>query len=71
MKEPIERHEARLAIWARHIERDKADLNDRIAASQRLEARFDFYRRQIEEAKKRGMDGFDEDRLLVKRRGNK
>jgi hypothetical protein len=41
-----------------------------VELSRRAEA-LTFYASQIEEAKKRGMDGFDRDRLLVKRGASK
>ena len=68
MKMPIEFHEDNLKNRKRNIERMEEDLavfKLRIACSKKD---IDFLSLQVEEAKKQGKDGFDDERFLIKRK---
>ena len=70
-KMPIEWHERCLSQWRANIDRNKKELHrlQEIYAQQLKES--DFYEQQITEAHKRGMDAFDQSRLLHKKQPRK
>jgi len=67
MKFSIARHEEMLKNNRVFLEKKRATLNRMIEEFAFSEARFKFYKEQIEEAKRRGKDGFDSDKFMKKR----
>lgn len=67
MKQSLEWHRKCLNNSRSHLEEHKAELARRQQEIARHQAEVDFYAKQIEEAVKRGMDSFDEDRFLKQR----
>lgn len=51
-----------------HKEREEQELRIRIDKLERIKLDIQFRERQIAEAERRGLDSFDADRLLVKRK---
>ena len=72
MKRPIAWHQECLSNHGRHLTEKRKSVANDIARLQReladSEQRYRFLERQIEEARKRGMAGFDSERLLVARK---
>jgi hypothetical protein len=68
-RESIAWHEQCLKNVEHSTAQRRANLERELARLTEDETRVVFYRDQIAEAKKRGMDAFDRDRLLVKRAG--
>ena len=67
MKISIEKHEEMFKnnqVW---LEEKKAILNRMIEDFAFSETRFNFYKEQIEEAKRRGEDGFDPDKFMKRK----
>ena len=71
MKFPITWHEKCLGNSRLHLERDRRYVEGLAHRLQLLEAQIAFYAEQISEARQRGMDGFDSERFLVKRKPRK
>ena len=67
-KNPIDWHRRGLASLSASLAEREAKLARQIADMERTRAARDLLRRQIAEAERRGLDGFDADRLLIKRR---
>lgn len=66
-KFPLEWHRECLANHRATISRQQVELERLKAEVQRSVVEAEFYAVQIEEAERRGMDGFDKDRLLIKK----
>lgn len=68
MKRPIEWHEECLRNQRDELERAQHRLALAVESERRARADVDLRERQIAEAKRRGMDAFDSEKLLIKRR---
>ena len=66
-KEKVWWHEECLSNNIAHNAKKKKLLTRALQDLERADANLGFYASQIEEAKRRGMDAFDRDRLLKKR----
>lgn len=66
-KMSIEWHEQCLRNQNTHLTHEEQVLQQQAERVARLRREFFSYEDQIAEAKRRGMDGFDRERLLVKR----
>lgn len=64
MKFNIWEHEEMLRNWRVHLLEQREEAEGIFAALKEREEAFSFYEKQVEEAKKRGMDGFDASRFL-------
>jgi len=60
-------HHSCFANVQNSLARERADVERRVNDLKKREADCKFYAEQIQEAVKRELDGFDRDRLLVKR----
>jgi len=67
MKRPVEWHEQCLANQKDYLRRKREEVERLLGEIERVFNKAVFYERQISEAKRRKMNGFDSDRLLVKR----
>ena len=65
---PIEWHEQCLSCSEATYARELEALKDRAKRVKRFRLENEFHRRQIAEARRRGLEAFDSDRLLVKRK---
>ena len=66
MKNPIEWHEKYLRNMCDHAERLSAEADRAGAKATNVLSDCDFLRQQINEAKRKGKDGFDPDRFMRK-----
>ena len=67
MKQPMEWHERCLLNQKDYLRRKREETDRLLVVIARNAKATAFYEHQIAEAKRRKMDGFDSDRLLVKR----
>lgn len=67
-KQTVDWHRRCAKNWSGSVEKRRLEYERAKKAFEDSEARLAFYRDQISEAERRGLDGFDRDRLLVKRR---
>jgi hypothetical protein len=66
MKMSIGLHEECLNNFQKFIERERKKLNNMQINVERKSKEFDFYKFQIDEAKRRGKNGFDENSFCKK-----
>lgn len=68
MKFPIAWHKDNLRNFEQSLQQAERELLHFQARVERMRSELAFRKRQIEEAERRGLDRFDPDRILVKRK---
>lgn len=67
-KEPLSWHNECHRNWAASVAQRRSEVERAVADIERQERELSFYETQIATATARGMEGFDRDRFLVKRK---
>lgn len=68
MKNPVAWHEENLIHLKGYLDRERQRLESHRLKVQRLMDMVDLAERQLDEAKRRGLEAFDSDRLCVNRK---